>query len=86
VKTDKLVIGYICTFLGIYLLTFVSSIVMNIKSEPDAQHDLIGTGNMTMAISAIGAPQATVFAGFSLVIVGIIILIAFGLVNTFSAF
>jgi hypothetical protein len=34
--------------------------------------------------SALGSTQATVFAGFGLVAVGIIVLAAFGLINIFK--
>lgn len=83
VNTNKLVIGYILTFLGIYLLTINISMIINIRS--DSTIDLIGTSQATTALSTIGSPS-TVYAGFGLFFVGIIILIIFGLINTFGAF
>jgi len=83
VNTQKLVIGYISIFLSIYLFAFFISMIINVKS--DSTNDLIGTKEMTNAYTA-SASLNTVYSGFGLIALAIIVLVSFGLITTFSAF
>jgi hypothetical protein len=68
--------------IGIGVVLMVGYLVIaQVRAALPAQ-DFSTSGNTTTA--GIASTQATVFAGFSLIAVGIIVLAAFGLINVFK--
>ena len=80
VNTQKLVIGYILTFLGIYLGSFVVS--MNINVYSNSTKDLLGTNDITTAYSTTLSSTS----GLVVICVAVVVLISFGILSTFGSF
>jgi len=80
VNTQKLVIGYILTFLGIYLGSFVVSMIINVYSN--STKDLLSTNDITIAYSTTLSSTS----GLVLICVAVVVLILTGILNTFGSF
>ena len=82
VDSKKLSIGYVLIFLGIYLfsISFGTLYYKDISEEEPPQY-LNASMNMIASIDG-----NTLYGGFALVIVAALVLIAFGMINTFGAF
>lgn len=91
VKTNLIIWGYFLLFFSIYLGSIAYGALPVVFHDNDVVDSLPQTEytqavNATVSLAAMGSAQSTVFAGFALVAVGIIVLAFYGMVSTFNGY
>ena len=71
--------------IGIGVVLMVGYIVIaQVRAALPTNFAVVNSSSYNLTIAGLASTQATVFAGFGLIAVGIIVLAAFGLINVFK--